>query len=535
MRRLIEAEQAKKILSRVKIGFDVLTLPLHLSAGRVIAESVYSPINIPPFRRATRDGFAVLSDDVVGADERNPVILEISGKIEAGEFRSLRVDSGKAVEIATGAVMPENADAVVMVENTEIRDGVVYVRKSPSPGENVMNEGSDVMAGEVLAREGEVIDTLKIGLLAGAGIGEVRVRDMRIGIVSTGNEILMPGQKIEPGKIYDVNSFTLFSEIRKLGATPVMIGVARDDESEMVEVLDRALNECHAIVTSGSTSAGKGDLLYRIVEREGEMIFHGVRVKPGKPFFFGVVDEKPVFGLPGFPTSCLTIFMEFVADVIAGNLGYRLNRKTVPGKVAKRIFSEGRKELMPVILVRNRIFPVEKGSGAITSLSESSGYIEIEEGEEIIDRGAVREVKLFGKVYDLAVGGLDIHELVEWEGEVKRLTTDPELARLEFMRGNLDAAFFLGGDCSITYGFYGREGRKGAVSGYGIEADVYAKSHQHLVSMLRLGMVDGIYLLEPFAERFGLEIKILGSAEVGFEAVEWLEDKIESHLKRFRK
>ncbi len=535
MRRLIEAEQARRILSQVEIGFDVITLPLHLSAGRVIAENVFSPINIPPFRRSTRDGFAVLSDDVVGADERNPVVLEVSGKIEAGEFKPLRVESGKAVEVSTGSVMPENADAVVMVENTELRDGVVIVKKSAFPGENVMNEGSDVVAGEVLAREGEIIDTLKIGLLAGAGIGEVKVKDMRIAVISTGNEILVPGQKIEPGKIYDVNGFTLLSELRKLGATPVMGGVVRDDEGEMAEMLNRALNECHAVITSGSTSAGKGDLLYRIVEREGEMVFHGVRVKPGKPFFLGVVDEKPVFGLPGFPTSCLTIFMEFVADVIARNLGYRPVRRTVKGRVARRIFSEGRRELMPVVVVRDMIFPVEKGSGAITSLSESSGYIEIEEGEEIIERNTIREVRLFGKVYDLAVGGLDIHELVELRGEVKRLTSNPKLARLEFMRGNLDAAFFTGGSYSIPYGFFGKKGRTGAVTGYGIEADVYAKSHEHLVSMLRLGMVDGVYMLEPFAERLGIEAEVQGSVEVGFEAVEWIEDKIESHLKRFRK
>ncbi len=535
MRRLIEAEHAKEILNEVRIDYDTVRLPVHQAVGMVLAENVFSPINIPPFRRSTRDGFALISEDVTTADERNPARLEIAGKIEAGEYRSVRVDHGMAVEVATGAVMPENADSVVMVENTSVRDGFVYVKKAVSPGENVMEEGSDVAVGEILAKEGNILDTLKTGLLAGAGINEVRVKEMRVGILSTGNELLMPGDRIEPGRIYDVNSFTLYSELKKFGATPVLLGIARDDEDEMLAKLEKGLSECHAVITSGSTSAGKGDILYRIVESEGEMVFHGVRVKPGKPFFFGIINEKPVFGLPGFPTSCLTIFMEFVADVIARNLGYRLEKRKARGRLAKRIFSEGRRELMPVAVVRDRVFPVEKGSGAITSLSEASGYIEIEEGEEIVERGVEREVTLFGKTYDIAVGGLDIHELVEWNADVKRLTADPDLARLEFMSGNLDAVFYPDETFSIPYGFYGKKGRTGAVKGYGIQADVYAKSHIHLLGMLRIGVVDGIYVLEPFGERLGIETEVEDEVGVGFDSAEHLKESIEGYLKRFKK
>lgn len=535
MRRLIDVEQAKQILSDVKIDWDVRRLPVHLAIGRVVAETVYSAINIPPFRRSTRDGFAVMSDDVSRADEQNPVLLRIAGKIEAGTFPSVKLEPGKAIEIATGAVVPENADAVVMVEDTAVRDGVVYVKKPVRPNENVMQEGSDVVVGETLVSSGEILDTLKAGLVAGAGIDEVSVREMKIGIISTGDELLLPGEPIEPGKIYDVNSFTLYSELKKLGATPVFFGIAGDSEGEMLDKLKKALKECHAVITSGSTSAGKGDILYRVVEVYGEMIFHGVRIKPGKPFFFGIMDKKPVFGLPGFPTSCLTIFMEFVADVIARNLGYRLEKTVTKGKLVKRIFSEGRRELMPVIVVRNRIFPVEKGSGAITSLSEASGYIEIEEGEEIIERGSEREVTVFGTIHDIAVGGLDVSELVSWSGKVKRLITDPELARLEFSRENLDAVFYLDDSYFIPYGFFGEDGRTGAVKGYGIKADVYAKSHQQLLNMIELGAVDGGYFLEPFASKLGIEVQIIGELGIGFEAVREFERIIGDHLKRFKK
>ncbi len=535
MRRLIEVDYAKRILSEVKINYDIIKIPLHLAIGKVLAENVFSPINIPPFRRATRDGFAVISDDVVNASERDPVLLKISGKIEAGEYKSISVESGKAVEVSTGAMMPENADAVVMVENTSSRNDFVYIKKSVSPKENIMEEGSDLKAGEMLAHEGEILDTLRIGLLAGAGISEVRVKEMKIGILSTGNELLMPSEKIEPGKIFDVNSFTIYSEVKKLGATPVLMGIAKDDEEVMVEMLHKAIKECDAVITSGSTSAGKGDILYRIVERQGEMVFHGVRVKPGKPFFLGIIDGKPIFGLPGFPTSCLTIFMEFVADTIARNLGYRLERKIVKAKTAKRIYSEGRRELMPVILVRGKIFPVEKGSGAITSLSDSSGYMEIEEGEEIIERGTERDVTVFGKIYDIAVGGLDIHFLIDWEGDVKRLTQNPELARLEFMRGNLDAVFYISGKYPIPYGFYGKKEKTGAVEGYGIDADVYAKDHMHLLNLMELGIVDGIYILEPFAKKFNIDIEIEGEIEVGFDAVETVKKDVENYLNRFKK
>ena len=535
MRRLIEAEQAKQILSGVSVDYDIQSVPLHLAVGRVVAEDICSPINIPPFRRSTRDGFAVLSDDVSHADERNPVLLRVAGKIEAGNHLSIRVEAGEAVEIATGAVMPENADAVVMVEDTAVKNDTVYIKKPVRPNENVMKEGSDVMAGEILARSGEILDTLKIGLIAGAGIDQVKIREMRIGIISTGNELLMPGEQIEPGKIYDVNSYMLYSELKKLGATPVFYGIAGDSEEEMVEKLETALRECHGIVTSGSTSAGKGDILYRIVEAHGEMIFHGVRVKPGKPFFFAIMDGKPVFGLPGFPTSCLTIFMEFVADVVARNLGYSPEKTVIKGKVARRIYSEGRRELMPVIIVRNRIFPVEKGSGAITSLSEASGYMEIEEGEEVIERGSERDVAVFGEVYDVAVGGLDISELVKWNGKVKRLTEDPELAKLEFSRRNLDAVFYPDDVYSIPYGFFGKKGRTGSVKGYGIDADVYGNSHDHLLNMIRLGIVDGGYFLEPFARKLGIKINILGEVKIGFEVVEEYKVIVEDYLKRFRK
>ncbi|AKG91485.1 molybdenum cofactor synthesis domain [Geoglobus ahangari] len=532
MRRLIEAETAKEILSQVRIGYSVKEVAITEALGRVSAEDVFSPINIPPFRRSTRDGFAVISEDVSLASESSPVKLEVVGKVDAGEGTSLKIGRGQAVEISTGAVMPENADAVVMVENARVEGNVVWVKKGVSPKENVMSAGSDVQEGEVLVRAGEVIDTLKLGLLAGAGYGRVKVREMRVGIISTGNELTMPGEELEAGKIYDVNTYTIYAELKKLGATPVIYGIARDDREEMEDILEKALSECDAVITSGSTSAGKGDILYRIVEEKGEMVFHGVRVKPGKPFFFARVDEKPVFGLPGFPTSCLTIFLEFVAPAVARSLGYRIRRRVVRGRLAKRIYSEGRRELMPVFVVGNRIYPVEKGSGAITSLSEASGYMEIEEGEEIIERGSEREVRLFGKVYDYAFAGIDVFDLLELDAEVKGMYMSPELALLEFSRQSVDGVFYPDGEFEFGLVFAGKKGKTGAVSGYGVSADFLAKNHAQLVNLFRLGRLDGIYLLRPFAERFGIDGEEVGEVGIGFRSTPELEGVIGDQLRR---
>ncbi|AIY91031.1 molybdenum cofactor synthesis domain-containing protein [Geoglobus acetivorans] len=530
MRRLIEAEEAKRILSQVRIGYDVEELSILDAVGKVAAENVFSPINLPPFSRSLRDGYAVMSEDVFNATELNPVKLEVVGRINAGEDKRLRIEHGKAVEVATGAVMPENADSVVMVENTFQEGNTVFVKKAVSPKENVMLEGADIQQGELLLREGEVIDGIRAGLLAGVGIGTVRVKSMRIGIISTGDELVEPGKPLSPGKIYDVNSYTLYSEVRNLGAEPVLFGIVGDSMDELESSLTAAAEKCHAIVTSGSTSAGKGDLLYRIAESRGEMVFHGVRVKPGKPFFYAEFEGRPLFGLPGFPTSCLTIFREFVSDVIARNLGYQLKPKTLRGFVARRIYSEGRRELLPVFVAGNRIFPVEKGSGAITSLSEATAYLEIEEGEEIIEKGSEREVKIFGEVYDYVFGGLDVMDLIEVEGRVKRAYVKPELAALEFARKNFDAVFLRGDSFSVEYGFAGRDGKVGAVSGYGMEADFMARNHVQLINLLKAGAVDGAYLLKPFADKHGIEIEIVGEVGLGFRAIEELEEPIRRQI-----
>ena len=535
MRRLLEAEEVKEILSKVKIGFEVKEMPILDSLGKVSSEDVFSRIDIPPFRRSTRDGFAVLSGDVTNASEMKAVRLKVVGKIEVGESKRMRIKQGEAVEVSTGSMIPENADAVVMIENVEVENGNIWVKKQVSPGENVMNAGSDVEIGEVILRRGEKIDEMKIGLLSGAGYNSVRVRIMRIGIISTGDELVKPGEPLKDAGIYDVNSYTLFAQLKMLGAEPVLYGIVRDDEKEMEDALRIAAGECDAVLTSGSTSAGRGDLLYKVVEKVGKIVFHGVRVKPGKPFFYGEIEGKPVFGLPGFPTSCLTIFTEFVKPVIARNLGIKSKPETVSGRMAKRVYSEGRREFLPVFVVRDRIHPIEKGSGAITSLSEASGYIEILDGEEVIERGSAREVRLFGKKYDYLVAGCDIIDLLELDGQIKRVYMNPELARLEFKMNAIDAVFFKDGEYRIPYGFAGKKGKSGAASHYSIDADVHVKNHSQLLNLFRLGKLDGVYMLKPFADRFGIEIEILGEIEIGFESIEELEKTISDQLNRLTK
>lgn len=284
MKRLIEVEEAKKLLAAINISAEKREVFVLDAVNKFSAENVFAPVDLPPFDRSTRDGYAVLSEDVVSASETNPVKLKIVGTIEAGEFKSVRISSGECVKIATGAVIPEKSDAVVMVENCEEHGGYVFVKKAVAPRENVMLKGSDVAEGELVVREGERLTPEKIGLLSGLGLRKVKIYDLRIAVFSTGNEIALPGERLDRGKIYDVNGFAIVSSLRNLGFSAEFLGILKDDVKEMRRRLLEASKKYGVVVTSGATSAGEKDLLIEAVKEIGEIVFHGVRIKPGKPF-----------------------------------------------------------------------------------------------------------------------------------------------------------------------------------------------------------------------------------------------------------
>ncbi len=518
MRELISVEKAKKIISSIDIRVRVREVSLIEALHKISAEDVYSPIQIPHFPKATRDGFAVRSEDVIFASEKNPIKLKIIDRIDAGDEKSIKIGCGECVEISTGAKMPEGSDSVVMIEHTQVEDGFAFIKKAVASGENIMKRGSDIELGSLILRKGERIDVSKIGMLASAGFDKVLVKDIDIGVFSTGDELISPGETLIDAKVYDVNSYTISASLIEMGLKPKFFGILRDNVDVVKDEILKAIKLCDVIITTGGTSAGSKDVLVEALKDLGEILFHGVKVKPGKPFLLSKVNDKLIFALPGFPTSALTIFHEFVKPKLAKSLGLELIDNRVKGKLAKRVVSEGRREFMPVVVVKDRIYPVERGSGAITTLNEVSGYMEIAEGEEVIERGDLREVKVFSKVYDLAFGGLDVFDLISNLNsiKIKKFYMDSERAKLEFMKGNLDVAFIIGDEFFINYYLVKNpiSSTVGAVKGYGFKADVYVENHHQLYYLFKNGVIGKALMIEPFIELFQLEGEYYGKIKI---------------------
>lgn len=410
--------------------------------GRIASTDIFSTLDIPPFDRATMDGYAVIASDTFYAAEDNPSLLIVKGNIQAGEFPSSSqyLEKGYCTGISTGAPLPKGANAVVKVENTsdyeEEEEGknrnikTVKIYKPVAPAEYIMFAGSDIKRGEKIVVKGTRLTPRETGVLAACGIREVEVRKKpSVAVISTGNELVAPGTRattLEPGKIYDVNAQTVCDSVREVcsgscsgfGCVPLFLGVAKDNLEDLSAKLNESLAKgADVMIFSGGTSAGAGDLLPTAIEMFGEILVHGVDIKPGKPFILGMVRGKPVFGLPGNPTSALVTFNLFVAPLlrrISGDYFYKgqegkqnwERRKKVKATAAVRIFSEkGRNEyvLVKVNLAKTKtaeegnllVYPILTGSGAITTLSNADGYIFVEKGKEIVEEGEEVEVEIF--------------------------------------------------------------------------------------------------------------------------------------------
>ncbi|MEM4206971.1 MAG: molybdopterin-binding protein, partial [Nitrososphaerota archaeon] len=284
-RQLKTVEEVKEII-RKYFNFKPTCeiTPLDEALGRVIFEDIESPIDIPGFDRASIDGYALLAEDTYGADETKPVYLKLTGKIEAGETPKTKVNHGECVEISTGAPIPAGANSVIMVEYTSVNNGFISVTKPVTPGENIQAAGSDIMKGEIVLRKNQIITSREIGVAAAIGSTTLPVyAKPKIAVLSTGNEITSLGSPLEYGKIYDINSHTLMAAVREAGGEPFYLGTLKDSEPEIKKTLFNALGKYDIILTSGSTSAGFGDIMYNILNDLGEpgVLVHGVAVKPG--------------------------------------------------------------------------------------------------------------------------------------------------------------------------------------------------------------------------------------------------------------
>jgi len=408
-RELVSVEEAKRRLYEVFRPHIVGVEKVSLSAahGCILAEEIKAPLDVPPFDRATMDGYAVHAEDTFGADEANPIELKVIGSVEVGEKPGITLERSEAVEISTGAPVPTGANAVVMVEYTNQEGEILKVFRPVSVGENIMAAGSDIMAGETILRSGIVLTPRETGVLAALGFREIAVfRKPKIAVISTGNELVMPGESLPFGKIYDINFRSISDSVKECGGEPIILGIARDEMGEIRQKIDQAMEIGDAVLISGGTSAGVGDLLYRVIDDVGQpgILVHGISVRPGKPTIIAVADGKPIFSLPGHPTSALVIFNIFVAPIVRSMAGLdaELETKTVFGRTSSTIFTGGgRREYVPVNLVKTeegqfKVYPVPGGSGAITSLAKSDGFIEVSESRTFLEEGETVEVRLFG-------------------------------------------------------------------------------------------------------------------------------------------
>ncbi|MFB3889533.1 MAG: gephyrin-like molybdotransferase Glp [Candidatus Bathyarchaeia archaeon] len=406
-RKLLTLDEAKKaILETVKpkpLGTEEAAL---LAAeGRVLAADAVAELDIPPFDRSTVDGYAVRAEDTFGADENQPVKLRVCGFVAVGEEPKVKVAAGEAAEIVTGAPLPEGADAVVMVEDTERTDDELAVYSSVTQRENVMRRGSDIKAGETVLKAGAVLGSREIGVLAALGMANACVFKVpSVAVLSTGAEVTEPGKKLLPGKIYDINAYSLSTAVVECGGKAIYFGVVPDYRVELRGALEHALASADVVLTSGGVSVGPKDIIPETVDSLGEpgVFISGIALKPGKPCTVALIGDKPVFSFPGNPTSALLTFHLLarpVIQVLAGRMAKEA--EVVRAFAGSRMFSaKGRRTFVMVRLKRDgeRLVAeaVESGaSGAITTLAKADGFVEIPENAQFVDAGQEVVVTLF--------------------------------------------------------------------------------------------------------------------------------------------
>jgi molybdopterin molybdotransferase len=368
------------------------------AVGRVASRDIASDIDVPPFARSAMDGYAVRAPDTAPASRTAPVRLRVVERLYTGQMPATTIAAGMCAEIATGAPMPAGADAVVMVEETAPADvDYVSIFTKATAGQNVTARGADITRATPIVRQGDLLTASRIGALAAIGCTHADVfAKPRVAILSTGNEVIEPGQPLAPGKIYDVNRFTLAAIVSTHGGAPEPHAAVPDTVEALAAAID-GLKTADLIVFSGGSSVGERDLILDLVAARGEMVFHGVAIKPGKPTAFAKIAGKPFFGMPGNPTSCLSnAYVLLVPFLRATARLPPYSPRIVRVPLGRGITAgSGRHTFFTVRIEGGKAFPAFKGSGAITSLSEADGYIEIKADRNSVAAEEMVDVTLF--------------------------------------------------------------------------------------------------------------------------------------------
>lgn len=402
---VLTVAQARELLQQHMRLMTTEHLPILAALGRVLAADVKAKENVPGFSRATMDGYAVKAQDTFGASEGLPAYLDVVEEVQMGHSPTGQLKMGQAWSIPTGGMLPAGADAVVMVEYTEELDSkTIGITRPVAPGENVVRQGEDVPAGSVVLTAGHKIRPQDLGVLAATGITEVPVMTtLKVGIISTGDEVVPPDVVPQPGQIRDINSYTLYGLALQGGAAAKLYGIVKDDFASLKAVMATALAENDVVLVSGGSSVGARDVTAQVIVDLGKpgVLFHGINIKPGKPTIGAVVNGKAVFGLPGHPVSAMVAYQLLVDPLVRwGGYDNANQEVSVKVKITRNMPSAaGREDFLRVRLhdEQGELYaePILGKSGLISTMVKGHGLARIPEAKEGIEAGEYIEVKIF--------------------------------------------------------------------------------------------------------------------------------------------
>lgn len=372
---------------------------LSAAMGRVLAQDIAATEYVPDFDRSTVDGYALRARDTFGCTDAIPAILPLQGEVLMGEGAPFRLHEESCVAVPTGGAVPEGADSVVMIEYTEdYGDGTIGISKSAAPGQNMIFRGDDVYPGKVILRKGRVLSSQDIGALAAIGRIQVPVvRQLTVGVISTGDELVPPEAVPGPGQVRDVNSPMLEAMLSAFGVKVINYGIVIDNEALLSQKVAAAARECDAVLLSGGSSVGVKDAACRIIESMGTLLLHGIAIKPGKPTILGKTGSKPLVGLPGHPVAAYFITRLFVLPLLSRLMGRSQEIYTTTAKITESVSANhGRAQYHCCRLERRDgvlyAHPIRGKSGLITTLAGADGYFCIDRDCEGLPQGAEIQV-----------------------------------------------------------------------------------------------------------------------------------------------
>lgn len=400
---MLNVKTPEEVLTLIETEFSecigIENVSILESYGRILAEDIAAKEFVPDFNRSTVDGYAVKASDTFGCSDSMPALLEQTGQVLMGEAAGCKVSGGSCVAVPTGGEVPDGADSVVMIEYTEdYGDGTIGILKPAAPGMNMIYRGDDVKPGKVVLKKGKIVETQDVGAMAAMGVAVVPVKKkIRVGIISTGDELIPAEESPKAGQIRDVNTSLLAAAVGVAGAEAVTYGIIRDEFKLLEAAVSEAAKDCDMVLISGGSSVGAKDATCQVIEKNGKLLFHGIAMKPGKPTILGKFGEKAVWGLPGHPVAAMFVMRLFVLPLLDQMSGCKRAYYPVTAVLEESVgANHGRAQYMGAILreENGRFYarPVRSKSGLITSLAGSAGYFAIDRDCEGLMAGSEIQV-----------------------------------------------------------------------------------------------------------------------------------------------